>query len=205
MTTSQIENLRLLFEQYNVLDGESNWYYLNRLWYDMEPRESFIKILERFWKEEIKPVEKSVVIIPEGISSSFGILPAVSRLVYDFDYTLVIWKEFGDILTVEPYIFPGRSYLEERVPGPRNCIVLQDVINKGTTLSKMADQLKRHKWKIQVYAGVIQFPESVKRLKQSVDENPEVLSSDFRIASIAFVDSDGKFSESKKVNEKHFS
>lgn len=187
MQPAEIERLNKLFRDFEVFDQESKWYYLNRLWYRTESRKVLYELFEKFWLEEVYAHYDALIVVPEGISSSFGILPMVSRIAHQQKSNFVIWKEFGDILTTEPFLFPEKEYLEKFRPVSNNCIVVQDVINMGTTLSKMSIQIHALGWRIQKYVGVVQFPEGESKLKNNLAEIANLLTDDFAICRMAFV------------------
>lgn len=146
-------------------DEQLKWYFLNRLWYKSDYRKDFYDFFRTYWETTIEPVANQVLVIPEGLSSSFGVFPFVSQLAFEKKYPLVIWKEFGDMLTTRPYFFPNENFLEEG----QSSIVIQDVTSKGTTLRKIAQSFSKIGWTISKFISVIQISDG--QTRKELDSN----------------------------------
>jgi len=166
-----------------VIETKPNWYSLHRIWHNPDTRSDFYELFLAFWKEELTDVNACVLLCPEGLVSSFGMIPFASLLANELKHSLVVWEEFGDILTASPLMYPNESFLEKG----KCCIVLQDVVSKGSTLRKLYNELNRLGWKIRRYVTLVQIDEYNQDLEDNINycrNNLDYLTEDFRFIPI---------------------
>lgn len=159
-----------------VHEREANFIHLNSLWFEADTRKDFSRAISDFLASLPHRSAESVFLYPEGLLSSFGILPIVSIAANELGHRLVIWREIGDIVTTTPRLFP------EFPPLPRglSCIVLQDVVSKGTTLRKMHKLIRESGWTIIYYVAVVEIESGENEIEESIQECQPALSQQFR-------------------------
>jgi len=174
---SKKELINIIHES-RAFDKKMGWFLVNKIWHEPKTREKFHSLLIHFWSQIFANSKENLLVCPEGLVSSFGIIPFASLLAHEMKYSMVIWKEYGDILTASSLMYPDKSFLEE---GAR-CIVFQDVVSKGTTIQKMQNDLDQLNWKISKYITVIQIEENQRELNDNIEycrTNSNGLTDDF--------------------------
>lgn len=169
-----------LLKRTEVFDRKTRWISLNRVWLNPETRKPFYEAILRVCQSQSDIPADSLILCPEGIASSFGLLPIVSLVAHELGYRMAIWREFGDIVTTAPSFFPDMSIL----PRDLSCIILQDVVGRGTTLRKMYRQILDLNWRVKRYIAVVQLTRAEHGLKDNVHECTAILAEDFRFLSI---------------------
>ena len=155
VSASKLKDIRLLFSRTGATQRNTNWIYLNRIWYEPKSREKLYSLIEEFLDYSLAGIQNPVLLVPEGLSSSFGIVPFISVYADKRKYHLLFWKEFGDILTIAPFIFPQPEKLD--LPENFNLVVIQDVVGNGSLLYKVSKYLLKHDqgWQIRSLLAVI--------------------------------------------------
>lgn len=170
-----------------VYDSQTDWFLINKIWYKPAPRELFYSLLLEFWQQELANTAGAVLLYPEGRVASFGAIPFVSMLAHDLGHSMVIWQEDADIVTTASLFYPDLGFFDKN----RSCIIVQDVVGKGTTLRKLYKQLSEVKWTISYYVTIIQIRELANHLDENISfcRERKLLSDDFRFVPLLF-DSD---------------
>lgn len=184
---SKREIINIIHES-GAFERKFGWFLVNKIWHKPEIREKFYELLVNFWKQEVVNSNQDMLVCPEGLVSSFGIIPFASLLAHDMKYPMVIWKEYGDILTASSLMYPDKSFLEDGL----RCIIFQDVISKGTTIQKMQNDLSQLKWRISKYVALIQIEKNQHELSNSFEDcrkKRNFLTDDFTFTSF-LMDSD---------------
>lgn len=154
-----------------IYDEETRWFFFNRLWYSPTAREAFYGYFLSFLRPLIKKARTSdtVLLVPEGLSSSFGIMPFAFQVAIDLKLPIAIWKEFANELTATPYLFPDRRFL----PSKPDFIVLNDVVANGSILRKLGSYFYENELDagISIFATILQ----VKAKSQQLSTNLEFL------------------------------
>ena len=108
---------------------------LNRLWYEPSVRKIVTDTVARFVRDVASPGPDTVIVCPEGIRSTFGAVPIAATLADQIGCRLCYWVENADTITSRPLLYPRVD-----TEGTR-CIVLTDVIGRGTILRKLASSI----------------------------------------------------------------
>lgn len=169
-----------LLKNLRIFNQKTSWLSIDKLWYDPEVRATFYNAFLSFWELNVDDSNSNIFIYPESLNSSFGILPFVSKLAFDRKKNLVIWKELGDLLTTTPKLFPE----EVDFPKKCKCIILQDVLRKGTTIAKIEPILKYYNWTISYYVSVFQIAENIDLLNENISQYHELFSEDYKFVNL---------------------
>ncbi len=170
-SSDELTNILIeLFRDSQIIDQERDWIFLNRLWYSPEIRNIFFPYFERFLDENFINFQDAYLLAPEGISSSFGIIPFISMYAMLKNKYLFLWKEVGDILTVEPFIFPNPRKLD--IQQEITFLIIQDVVGNGSLIYKVANNFKHQqkKWKIGSYLAIVQLDNQKDKLENNLAE-----------------------------------
>ncbi len=163
-----------------IFNQKTSWLSTNQLWYDPEVRVAFYDAFLSFWEVNVNDSNSNLIIYPESLNSSFGILPFVSKLVFDRKKKLVIWKELGDLLTTTPKLLPE----ELDFPQKCICIIVQDVLRKGTTIAKMEPVLEINNWTISHYVSILQIVDYLNLLNENVSQYQDLFSEDYKFVNL---------------------
>lgn len=170
------ERLISIVRRAHVLDREANLIRLNNLWFEPDIRRDFSKVMVDFLASLPHLSADSVLLYPEGLLSSFSILPIVSLVANELGCRMVVWREIGDIVTTTPRIFPESATL----PRDLTCVVLQDVVSRGTTLRKMYELIREIGWTIVYYIAVVKIEGGEDDIQENIRECQPVLSQHFQ-------------------------
>ncbi len=173
LTSSKLHELKTLFKTSKAIDSNTNWIYINRIWYDPIYRNKFIPHIDDFLDTSISKITNPTIFVPEGLSSSFGTIPFASNYAQKKGYPMFFWKEFGDILTIAPFVFPQPESID--LPKSINLVIIQDVVGNGSLLYKIARDLIKydHKWIIRsllTFVYLSQFNKELNELLERVSE-----------------------------------
>jgi orotate phosphoribosyltransferase-like protein len=179
------DRLLRIIREVNVVDRATSQIRLNTLWFEAEARREFSNVVADYLRSLSNIPSDVILLYPEGFLSSFGILPVVSLVADELNHRLAIWKEVGDIVTTSPQMYPNVENLPKRL----TCIILQDVISKGTTLRKMKRLIRELEWTVIYYIGIVQIADNKDELETSIRECRPILSNQFELRHM-LVDSD---------------
>jgi len=179
------ERLLRITRDVNLVDRATTQIRLNTLWFEAEARRDFSNVVTDYLRSLSNIPSDAVILYPEGFLSSCGILPVVCLVADELKHRLAIWKEIGDIVTTSPQIYPSVVNLPKRL----SCVILQDVIGKGTTLRKMQRLIRELEWTIVYYIGIVQIVGNKDELDASIRDCQPILSNQFEFRHI-LVDSD---------------
>ncbi len=171
-TKSADQNLISVIKQ-RAIEKSSDWIYLNRLWHDPVTRSQFYSSLQEFSSKFLNLDKNSVLLCPEGIYSSFGIIPFAALLAQSVGCFLVIWKEFGDVVTARPKLFPDI----EKFSSNARVVLFQDVISNGTILRKLTPVLQERNWNLHEIFSVIYLEQASPELGENLEYTRSVLKS----------------------------
>jgi len=180
METNAHKTIVDILKSEKVLDKKGDWLNLNKLWAKPDTRRLFTTQLINVLQEEAVFTDDPVIIHPEGVASSYGILPIVSLLVDKLELRLAIWREIGDIVTTTSMIFPDISSFSHNL----NCIIIQDVIGKGTTLRKMFQTLSDLEWHVTSYIAIVQIEKFQAELENNIHICKDITSPNFKFIGI---------------------
>lgn len=180
MESKSKKKLVRLLKDEKVRDPKTRWISLNKLWFEPESRQLFYEAVLEIWRSQLDISADSLILYPEGLASSFGLLPIVSLVTHKLGYRMAIWRELGDIITTTPRIFPDISTL----PQGLNCTIFQDVVGKGTILRKMYPQILKMNWQVNRYIAVVQLADDQRGLDANIDYCKEILARDFQFLSM---------------------
>lgn len=169
-----------IFRNAKIYKQKNGWLSCNQLWYDPEVRSAFFDAFLSFWEKNVDDSKSNIIIYPESLSSSFGIFPFVSKLAFERNKKLVVWMELGDLLTTTPKLIPE----EIDFPQNCNCIIVQDVLRKGTTIAKIDPILKTYNWTITHYVSIVQIIENKNLLDENVRHFYDIFSEDYKFVSL---------------------
>jgi orotate phosphoribosyltransferase-like protein len=101
-------------------------------------------------KHEILPKNKKglLVICADNVDGNIGIIPISFLVAMKLNCAAAIWKEMANIELGTNEIL-GKKYSK------KTCILIQDVISRGTTGIKVSHGLKKNNWKFGLYISAI--------------------------------------------------
>jgi hypothetical protein len=140
----------LLCREAGVYDEETKYVALDKLWRKPELFVRYVRSIVGFvrYATTDKLSKPLLLIIPENITASYGILPAGSVAAYELKCALGIWREFGDVTW-------GRSKYFGPPVGQYDCVVLQDVVRYGSTILNIANTLGAQDLRILAYLAMV--------------------------------------------------
>ena len=173
--------LRQLILQYGAFDRERSWVNLDQLWHVPRAFIPYTEVVRAYVRlelgDELPP--DTVFLVADTLRSSFGMLPAVAVVAHQLGCSLTVWKELGDLTWGLSRFFPE--------PEPdKTCVVVQDVVRWGTTVLKIAADLKEHNWYLRAYLAMVQVSGAESQLHATIEELKKTgqTTSDFRFRAL---------------------
>lgn len=180
-TDERNEHRKLLIEllrNTKVVDRDTHWIHLNKVWYSPDKREIFYKHFRFLFDDSLSLLANTTILYPDGIYSRFGAFPFACFLAEERKLPLAVWKEFGNVLEATPILISDARLRDLDNP----CVIIQDVVNKGTLLRKMCPSIKDAGWKVIAFVSIIQVMRGNSLLQESL-----AYSKDFLGAELNFV------------------
>jgi hypothetical protein len=149
-TTDDIkERLISLLIETQVYDSKLNYVNLDRVWINsIDSAQHCARLLADYIKRISVPgvilplgvdISSLVLLSPDTIRKNYGILPITILAASLLNCQFAVWKESTDFAIGSPRI---HGPLET----PLNCVIVQDVIDRGVAIRRMIESLKRVKW-----------------------------------------------------------
>lgn len=104
---------------------------------------------DRYFSRE--NLDSLVLVSPDSLGGNLGIIPATILISQYMGCKLSVWKELADIQW-------GTSAITGCKLRNLNCILIQDVVDEGTTAMKMVPHLKDLNWKLVLYYSAVFNP-----------------------------------------------
>jgi orotate phosphoribosyltransferase-like protein len=154
----------------SAYDKKSKWLSLNNLWYSPKYRGKYISIVMNFLGDAITWSDKHVLLVLDGAASTSGLIPIIGQFTEEVGCRLAIWKEMVPVSISESWLLPSR--LDKHL----NCVLLQDVVSKGSTLRRVAADVNLARWKVEGFFALVKvdkfseaFEDNIKEFKKSVN------------------------------------
>ena len=136
-----------LCRQAGLVGRGRKWISLDRLWSEVHLRSEFKEITVGYLQlllEGASP-ERTIIVTPDTMSTSFGATPVVFLAAEQLGYPVAVWQEMGDVVS-------QKSTLIGTLRGGLDCFVLQDVVRHGTIVVDVVGCLKSRQWRLAGYA-----------------------------------------------------
>ena len=165
------DNLRLLIHEANAFDKAGHYINFDHIWQDPHKLKLCAEIIGQHLQLLVNDIvaggiNKSnlVLLTPDNIGGSLGILPISFLVAEKLELNIAVWKEYADVRWGTSAIL---GYREANAV----CILLQDVVDQGTTAIRVAQSIKELTWKFPVYSSVVLNSENEKKgVMQSLDK-----------------------------------
>jgi phosphoribosylpyrophosphate synthetase len=172
------DKIKTLLTQTNAFDRCERYVYFDRIWQDTMTLKTCAELVHQYMLElneklSFIPEDKSgfVILTPDSVAGGLGILP-VSFFVADrLGCQVSVWKEYADVKWGTSKIVGNRT---------RNnvCVVLQDVVDHGTTAVRIAHNIKEFNWKFILYLAVVANSSSETGVGRALKQVQEILGSE---------------------------
>lgn len=163
------DNLDYLINKGKSYDGKLDWLFLNTLWYHPELRKKFTIIVSTLLEGVTKWSNDHIILVLDGAASTHGLIPIIGQCADKVNSRLAIWREVLPVSVSESWILPLR--LEKKL----KCVIVQDVVSKGSMLFRVSQDLKYLEWQIEKYVSLATveknknyFHENLERFKKTV-------------------------------------
>jgi phosphoribosylpyrophosphate synthetase len=150
------DRLMSLLQDAGAFDRQQKYVYFDRVWHHPDRLRDCAELVHQYVLGLIRQMSdrvpsdrsKLVILSPDSVRSDFGIIP-VSVLVADrLGCRFAVWKELADIKWGTSAIIGTDSH-------GLVCIVLQDVVRRGSTALRMAQAMKALEWEFLVYVAAV--------------------------------------------------
>ena len=151
--------LKELISSSSVYDEEKKYFDFSKIWSNPEKLICCSNLISSYIENEVfanlkiskKEQKKYILVSADNIGSSFGTIPIAFRISEIMGFQNAVWKEYSNITWGTPALFGNGNDND-------TCIVLQDVVDEGTTAIKLAYDLKNNNWKFLLYIAIVYNP-----------------------------------------------
>lgn len=160
MEQSIAHSIRSLMYTASALNKSKNYVNFYRLWLNQDIADECGALIAEFIKDinssqkyySFDNLVNLVIISPDNIGGNLGVIPITFTVAKTIGCKKVaIWQEFADLKWGTPsLISSGETNLD--------CIILQDVVDKGTVAIKIAHAIKELKWNLRLIVAVVLNP-----------------------------------------------
>ena len=168
MKSASSKKLKSLLNQAEAFNESRNYIYFDRIWGNPE---NIRKCAELFYEEILILNKKAsfiqnpnpVILSADSAGGNMGIIPVSFFVAEKLNCPATIWKELANIQW-------GTAAILGNPKPNQSCILLQDVVDHGTTIVKVAHTVKELNWKLILYlTGVINNKKGVDDVNMSLD------------------------------------
>lgn len=178
------KQIQLLIKDTSAFDKGKKYVNFSHIWVEPNNLEKCAKLVIDYLQElnkdnnyfQPEEIDNLVILSPDNIGGNLGIVPVAFKIAESLGCKAAVWKEFADIKW-------GTSRIIGTQKPNQKCIVLQDVVDEGTTAIKIALSIKEIKWKFILYITVVFNPEiRESKITDSLSQVGEILGEppDFR-------------------------
>ncbi len=177
MTESIEEKFRQLLDKSQALDRNKHYVDFSHIWKDPSTLSDCAGLISEFLLQlnidnkyiHYGHVDDLVLLSPDNLGGNFGIIPVTFTVAKTLGCKIAIWKEFANIEW-------GTSSLIGCTEKNLKCILLQDVVDEGTTALKIASHIKELNWNfILYYAAVLNTNNREMNIEKTMTEVGEIL------------------------------
>ncbi|NMC57960.1 MAG: hypothetical protein GYA51_00985 [Candidatus Methanofastidiosa archaeon] len=119
---------------------------IDKGWINLKIRKILVNMFETLINcyFEVSNPQKAVILTPDNLRLSYGLIPILSTVAYKMNLNLAIWKELGNFSNYTDIIYGDTQQAYD-------VFIIQDVINYGGTFFRMSDELNKTQWKVKKY------------------------------------------------------
>jgi len=164
-----------LLRKHKILDKSTGWIRLRNLWFDHPARQEYARIIKEYL-DALFPGERLTLLIPDLVVSNYNLLPVAFIAAHERRDRVSVWAEVGDVVDGLPVLYRGKTQKEEQ------CVLLQDVIDTGVTMQKVAPEIANAGWRIRAVVVLIeafQDPDPINRSLEWLKGQREIITEAF--------------------------
>lgn len=157
-----------------------NWLFLNTLWYEPKYRNVLREVLEKFLLGVTTWTEQHVMLVMDAAASTSALTPLVGGAADKVGCKLAVWREVLPVGLSESWLLPSRLEMGLK------CVIVQDVISKGSALRSAAEDIQLVGWEVELIAAIVQDRTPADQFERNLREFREVVSCSpsFKVVSL---------------------
>lgn len=149
------DKLRVLIRQANAYDKPRHYINFDQIWQDPQTLRDCTELITHYLANLVEELiakgtdrSKIVLLTPDSVGGALGILPIGFLAASKLDLKIAVWKEYADVRWGTSAIIGFKEHAA-------SCILLQDVVDQGTTAIRVAQNINELAWKFPIYASAV--------------------------------------------------